>query len=147
MWLYFIGTYTVFVFSFILCHLVILLFFFFFFNDTATTEIYTLSLHDALPILPDCAGRKFWRSAFSGSRSTSTGQHLVLSFFRARFSRWWAMQNRGRRWPLCWFPARSSHFSPTRSSACSATAREAGWRCRGGGGPISSSAPLSMWAA
>src|SRR3712207_9436106 len=27
---------------------------FFFFNDTATTEIYTLSLHDALPI---CSGR------------------------------------------------------------------------------------------
>src|SRR5688572_31753810 len=26
--------------------------FFFFFNDTATTEIYTLSLHDALPICP-----------------------------------------------------------------------------------------------
>src|SRR6266480_6858468 len=26
-------------------------FFFFFFNDTATTEIYTLSLHDALPYL------------------------------------------------------------------------------------------------
>src|SRR5256885_12955147 len=25
----------------------------FFFNDTATTEIYTLSLHDALPICPD----------------------------------------------------------------------------------------------
>src|SRR2546429_6017435 len=34
-----------------------LFFFFFFFNDTATTEIYTLSLHDALPIF--CA----WRSA------------------------------------------------------------------------------------
>src|SRR5574341_2452595 len=30
-------------FAFFLC-------FFFFFNDTATTEIYTLSLHDALPI-------------------------------------------------------------------------------------------------
>src|SRR5580700_12131149 len=29
-----------------------LLFSFFFFNDTATTEIYTLSLHDALPIRP-----------------------------------------------------------------------------------------------
>src|SRR2546429_583740 len=28
-------------------------FFFFFFNDTATTEIYTLSLHDALPISVD----------------------------------------------------------------------------------------------
>src|SRR3712207_8906054 len=29
--------------------------FIFFFNDTATTEIYTLSLHDALPILADVA--------------------------------------------------------------------------------------------
>src|SRR3989442_6425618 len=29
---------------------VVLLIFLFFFNDTATTEIYTLSLHDALPI-------------------------------------------------------------------------------------------------
>src|SRR6266571_6722458 len=44
-------------------------FFFFFFNDTATTEIYTLSLHDALPIAPRCAppplrhGRR--RSAFA----------------------------------------------------------------------------------
>src|SRR3712207_8963588 len=28
---------------------------FFFFNDTATTEIYTLSLHDALPIWPTSA--------------------------------------------------------------------------------------------
>src|SRR5258706_6346227 len=34
-----------------------LFFFFFFFNDTATTEIYTLSLHDALPIYVD---RPFW---------------------------------------------------------------------------------------
>src|SRR2546423_10541994 len=32
----------------ILCQRIL---FFFFFNDTATTEIYTLSLHDALPIL------------------------------------------------------------------------------------------------
>src|SRR5258705_9105408 len=30
--------------------------FFFFFNDTATTEIYTLSLHDALPISDDLGG-------------------------------------------------------------------------------------------
>src|SRR2546426_6046874 len=34
-----------------------LFFFFFFFNDTATTEIYTLSLHDALPISFERAGR------------------------------------------------------------------------------------------
>src|SRR5689334_25404958 len=32
-----------------LCHALFYVFFFFF-NDTATTEIYTLSLHDALPI-------------------------------------------------------------------------------------------------
>src|SRR6266849_8146018 len=31
-------------------------FFFFFFNDPATTEIYTLSLHDALPIFADLYG-------------------------------------------------------------------------------------------
>src|SRR5437016_8049512 len=31
-------------------YLSFIFFFFFFFNDTATTEIYTLSLHDALPI-------------------------------------------------------------------------------------------------
>src|SRR5438874_8386234 len=42
-------------------------FFFFFFNDTATTEIYTLSLHDALPISSaqgEVAGverRVFWQ--------------------------------------------------------------------------------------
>src|SRR5947207_9633769 len=34
---------------------------FFFFNDTATTEIYTLSLHDALPILARGLGRRALR--------------------------------------------------------------------------------------
>src|SRR6266498_5795020 len=34
-------------------------FFFFFFNDTATTEIYTLSLHDALPIRRGTASNSF----------------------------------------------------------------------------------------
>src|SRR2546427_12812464 len=36
----------------------VLSFFFFFFNDTATTEIYTLSLHDALPICPGPRGER-----------------------------------------------------------------------------------------
>src|SRR2546427_11479426 len=40
-----------------------LFFFFFFFNDTATTEIYTLSLHDALPI---CSRASRARSRCSG---------------------------------------------------------------------------------
>src|SRR3712207_8364556 len=34
-----------------MCTCFFVIFVFFFFNDTATTEIYTLSLHDALPIL------------------------------------------------------------------------------------------------
>src|SRR5256885_13283079 len=33
-----------------MAHITLIIYFFFFFNDTATTEIYTLSLHDALPI-------------------------------------------------------------------------------------------------
>src|SRR3712207_7131897 len=37
---------------------------FFFFNDTATTEIYTLSLHDALPIWPSSSS-----SASASSRT------------------------------------------------------------------------------
>src|SRR5688572_32781110 len=47
--------------SLIYCHFYF--FILFFFNDTATTEIYTLSLHDALPIFARC---------FSTSRSSSS---------------------------------------------------------------------------
>src|SRR5581483_12172269 len=39
-----------FCFFFLFFELIFFFFFFFFFNDTATTEIYTLFLHDALPI-------------------------------------------------------------------------------------------------
>src|SRR5437899_12416229 len=42
---------SIFTYSIVTCFIFfIIFFFFFFFNDTATTEIYTLSLHDALPI-------------------------------------------------------------------------------------------------
>src|SRR2546430_10236958 len=54
---------------------------FFFFNDTATTEIYTLSLHDALPIsskppgAPNCGPPTPSRSAPTWSRAwSSTGR-------------------------------------------------------------------------
>src|ERR1041384_8833632 len=40
------------------------LFVFFFFNDTATTEIYTLSLHDALPILFPWPSKEDFKRAF-----------------------------------------------------------------------------------
>src|SRR2546422_6276815 len=48
-------------------------FFFFFFNDTATTEIYTLSLHDALPIFR-CA-RTSW------SKGIRMRRNFVLNGF------------------------------------------------------------------
>src|SRR5258708_12589851 len=64
---------------------------FFFFNDTATTEIYTLSLHDALPILAlmlsaslknlrICSNNNFPRSCVRSEEHTSELQspdHLV----------------------------------------------------------------------
>src|SRR5256885_9835569 len=61
--------------------------FFFFFNDTATTEIYTLSLHDALPICCACAHRG-WRCVTApapgqGRDRKSTrlnSSHLVISY-------------------------------------------------------------------
>src|SRR5438105_13533394 len=51
--------------------LVLVLFFsfFFFFNDTATTEIYTLSLHDALPICSSCRPRPRWNPSIAGRPS------------------------------------------------------------------------------
>src|SRR3989454_11224418 len=50
--------------------------FFFFFNDTATTEIYTLSLHDALPISP------------SGSPANARPSSAIASNSGGRECRW-----------------------------------------------------------
>src|SRR5260221_11634779 len=54
--------------------------FFFFFNDTATTEIYTLSLHDALPIcsrLSQCRSlepRRFQWATVAGPQSVGRSE-------------------------------------------------------------------------
>src|SRR2546421_4662011 len=48
------------------------MFSFFFFNDTATTEIYTLSLHDALPISSPCRAERRRRTAAGSTTSTSS---------------------------------------------------------------------------
>src|SRR3712207_9001558 len=45
------------------------MFIFFFFNDTATTEIYTLSLHDALPISRKNKSYRAFRFPWSGTPS------------------------------------------------------------------------------
>src|SRR2546429_2220224 len=49
-----------------------ILYFFFFFNDTATTEIYTLSLHDALPISSAPSSRSSSSSDFSSASISSS---------------------------------------------------------------------------
>src|SRR5256885_5414601 len=69
--------------------------FFFFFNDTATTEIYTLSLHDALPISATRPAPKSYRSPHEGSTALGAcrsrldedrkstrlnSSHLVISY-------------------------------------------------------------------
>src|SRR5258705_5313522 len=78
------------------------LFFFFFFNDTATTEIYTLSLHDALPICScgsrassACASARWWATGpATASRSeehTSELQslrHLVCRLLLEKKKQW-----------------------------------------------------------
>src|SRR2546426_12074914 len=72
----------------------LLYFIFFFFNDTATTEIYTLSLHDALPISAASGGGSTTSISSRGrpwaSRSADTtrdrkstrlnSSHLVISY-------------------------------------------------------------------
>src|SRR2546422_8694338 len=68
-------------------------FFFFFFNDTATTEIYTLSLHDALPIsrAPGCgstnrrrpsrgARRARWRLRRDRKSTRLNSSHGYISY-------------------------------------------------------------------
>src|SRR5438045_9715569 len=65
-------------------------FFFFFFNDTATTEIYTLSLHDALSILasapiptrrPRISARSWMVSTCQDRKSTRlNSSHLGISY-------------------------------------------------------------------
>src|SRR5437762_13310385 len=58
------------------------LFIFFFSTDTPTTEIYTLSLHDALPILPawpcGCRPESWPRCRSAASRSTGQTSSLSL---------------------------------------------------------------------
>src|SRR5256885_7241671 len=58
-------------------------YFFFFFNDTATTEIYTLSLHDALPI---------WRELLR--RNDRAREHITIAAIFGRDARRDIVQDR-----------------------------------------------------
>src|SRR5436305_15160370 len=56
------------------------LFVFFFFNDTATTEIYTLSLHDALPIYEIEAGKSYCSRRFGGATCDDKSAQIYARF-------------------------------------------------------------------
>src|SRR5690349_5099190 len=66
---YILIFHTLIIFYFLLISLFL---FFFFFNDTATTEIYTLSLHDALPISSRTSEAALWPSTYISPLSNST---------------------------------------------------------------------------
>src|SRR5829696_2160107 len=74
-------------------------FFFFFFNDTATTEIYTLSLHDALPISTAPA---FFGSTSGNMNTSKSGPGLrlenVFVIEPVRKLDWWCRKALGGFW-------------------------------------------------
>src|SRR6266540_4496845 len=89
------------------CMILLYIFFFFFFNDTATTEIYTLSLHDALPIFDgdrqrlniahECIDRHAGRANPAAIVVRADGSSGTLSFRdiaedSARFAHWLAAE-------------------------------------------------------
>src|SRR5256885_17120740 len=82
----------------------------FFFNDTATTEIYTLSLHDALPI----------SEQFYPVDRLVRHRHAHSAFFRNLHSR-----RAGRRRPDCYFQwlDRSEEHTSELQSPCNLVCR------------------------
>src|SRR2546422_3471500 len=62
-------------------------FFFFFFNDTATTEIYTLSLHDALPIWMKVTMEKVLAGLLSVVSGQLSFSHLIRSHLKRKCAR------------------------------------------------------------
>src|SRR2546422_5404707 len=61
--------------------------FFFFFNDTATTEIYTLSLHDALPISTELSEEALGQASTLTRLHGSVSLHVWKSECRLAVSR------------------------------------------------------------
>src|SRR5258705_1846864 len=87
--------------------------FFFFFNDTATPEIYTLSLHDALPI---------WRDVKIRYKQTAIGvlwvvlqPVLTMLVFTLFFGRLAKLPSDGLPYPVFYFAALGGELGEARS--------------------------------
>src|SRR3712207_7185329 len=84
------------------CFLAVSLFsFFFFFNDTATTEIYTLSLHDALPISARTRRRVRGHRALPHRRRCRGGNLKLTLRFRLRRSEEHTSELQSRQYLVC----------------------------------------------
>src|SRR6266550_3863133 len=92
-------------------------FFVFFFNDTATTEIYTLSLHDALPIAPAT-------HTLPPLTVTPTGPRATGTLRTTRYVRGSSSTTRSRSWSVIHTPpAPAATFAGGKPSAIVATIR------------------------
>src|ERR1035441_107015 len=98
----------------------------FFFNDTATTEIYTLSLHDALPIYHSLRSKMRWAAAatnsswgFPNSAQTRSMASVTSSVaWRATYSLTASLNN----WLRDFFVRRASRSAPSKTSSGMETA-------------------------
>src|SRR3712207_8260825 len=85
---------------------------FFFFNDTATTEIYTLSLHDALPICGRASG------ASSSRGSTSIVSKILSSAAVAARSEEHTSELQSRQYLVCRLLLEKKKISQSQSKLC-----------------------------
>src|SRR5260221_12340488 len=99
-------------------------FFFFFFNDTATTEIYTLSLHDALPISSaeerDHGGarrHRLRRDLLPGRAVSNHHPRRRIVRLRRRPARPSGVPPRGQPWGRQGYAAGRRRFRPPRGDA------------------------------
>src|SRR3712207_8252201 len=98
-------------------------FFFFFFNDTATTEIYTLSLHDALPISPAKGPSTFRSSPTRAPSGASRRSRRCWSWWIERDSRRLRSEEhtselQSRQYLVCRLLLEKKHHSPSYSFLC-----------------------------
>src|SRR5256885_13668852 len=112
------------------------MYFFFFFNDTATTEIYTLSLHDALPIWLghggdslDVVGRQQACSSTCTSRASSVcGTSCCGSGCCALHHRPWPGMSAAP--SACQLPCSTMHRPASARPASRSEERRVGKECR-----------------
>src|SRR6266498_3263303 len=105
------------------------LFILFFFNDTATTEIYTLSLHDALPV---CRRPPAWHTAVHSSSSASAAPSLAANAANN------ARTGASGAYQISWV----ARYPPQASASSSDTPAATSRRCRRGIRRISLATPL-----